>query len=366
MSPKEVGEGEFCSVWVEGGEGGVGVGVAAARVARAFAALEGEWVAVLHACCSAEVGGVAVSRGEDVVSREEMALRAGPDAVDEFDLMLAVEVAVAVTGEVALAAGDGEGSGDAFARVFGFADVGLVVAETLVLGPELASCLDGHSGLDGHVDHDLIETLGVHVDLDGAAGGGDGFEEGLPEGVAALGDAALAVDAEGEAGDLRAGFEDGGEGVAAVGGVGFGREAEDVVVGVGTVGPLVGVGPDAELEVEAAASGFGGDVLEGFEIALALAGLERWVYTDGFVVGDVDEIGVGEVKVVAGNSAGKVVAEAESEIEAVEAGKGEGVQVGGPEGAVVEPGLVFGFGEEGTGYAADFVGGGLDDGRGRC
>ena len=156
-----------------------------------------------------------------------MALGAGPDAVEEFDAgAWLVEVAVAVAGEVALAAGDGEGSGDAFAGVFGGADVGLVVAETLVLGPELGAGFDGHAGLAGHVDHGLVETLGVHVDLDGAACGGDGFEEGLPEGIAAFGDAAFAVDAQGEAGDLRAGFENGGEGVAAIGGVGLGREAE--------------------------------------------------------------------------------------------------------------------------------------------
>ncbi len=89
------------------------------------------------------------------------------------------------------------------------------------------------------------------------------------------------------------------------------REAGDVVVGVRAVGPLVGVGPDAELEVHAAARGFGGDELEGFEVALAFAGLERGFDVDLLVAGDFDEVRVREVEVVAGDAAGEVVGEAE-------------------------------------------------------
>src|ERR1700733_7889136 len=70
------------------------------------------------------------------------------------------------------------------------------------------------------------------------------------------------------------------------------------------------------------------------------------------------------MEIVAGDSAGEVVAEAQGEVEAIETGEGEGVEILSPEGAVVEPGFVFGFGEEGSGNAADFVGGGFDDGRG--
>jgi len=118
----------------------------------------------------------------------------------------------------------------------------------------------------------------VHVDLDDAwfavrrACGRDRLEERLPEGITAFGDAALAVDAQREAGDLRAFLEQERERVAAVGGVDLRRESGDVVVGVRAVCPLVGMGPDAELEVQAAARGFSGDEPEGFEVALALAG----------------------------------------------------------------------------------------------
>ena len=100
-----------------------------------------------------------------------------------------------------------------------------------------------------------------------------------------------------------------------------------MVVGVRAVGPLIGVGPDAELELEAAAGGLGGDELQSFEVALALPGLEGGLDVDLFVAGNLDEVGVGEVEIVAGDAAGEVIAEAEGEGEAVEARGGEGVEV---------------------------------------
>ena len=338
-------------------------------MARAFAAFEGERLAEFHAGGPAEVCGAAVSCGERGIAPEEMTLGAGPDAVEEFDAVaLLVEVPVAVTGELAQAAGYSHDSGDAGARVLGGADVGLLVAEAEVLGPVLGSGFDRHAGGAGNLDHSLVETLGVHVDLDDArltirsSGGGNGLEERLPEGVATLGDSAFAVDAQCEPGDLRAVLEDGSEGIAAVGGVGLRREANDVVVGVGTVGPLIGVGPDAELEVHAAPRGLGGDELQGFKIALAFAGLERGLNVDLLVAGNFDQVGIGEVEVVAGNAAGEVPANAQRKVEAVEARGGKRVQIGGPEGAVVEPGLVFDLRAESAENAAHLVGGGLDDG----
>ena len=138
-----------------------------------------------------------------------------------------------------------------------------------------------------------------------------------------------------------------------------------MVVGVWAVGPFVGVGPEAELELHAAAGGFGGDELQRLKVVLTFARLERGFYVDLLIAGDFDEVGVGEVEVVAGDAAGEVVGEAEGEGEAVEARGGEGVEVGGPEGAVVEPGFVFDLGAEAARDAADFVGGGFDEWRGK-
>jgi hypothetical protein len=51
-----------------------------------------------------------------------------------------------------------------------------VIAQTLVFGPELGAGLHGHSSLVRHIDHDLIQALGMHVDLDNASCSGDRLE----------------------------------------------------------------------------------------------------------------------------------------------------------------------------------------------
>ena len=47
--------------------------------------------------------------------------------------------------------------------------------------------------------------------------GGDGLEQGLPEGIAAFRNAALAMHAQGEAGDLRAFLQEDRQRIAAIG-----------------------------------------------------------------------------------------------------------------------------------------------------
>src|ERR1700733_14714893 len=117
---------------------------------------EGKRLAELHTCRSAEVGGAAIAGSKSWVCPEKMTLRARPDAIEKRDVVtLAVEVAVSVAGEVSRTAGDGKGSSDALARVFGSANVGLVIAKTLVFRPEFGAGFYGHAGLVSHVDHGL-------------------------------------------------------------------------------------------------------------------------------------------------------------------------------------------------------------------
>src|ERR1017187_7460245 len=142
-------------------------------MAGAFAALEAERFHEFEASGSTEVGGAAIAGGERGIAPEQMALGTRPDAIEHVRTLigadaLLIEIAVAVAGEVTRARGDGEGSGDAFARVLGGADVGLLVAEAEGLRPELGAGLDGHAGGAGYLDHLLVEPLGVHVDLDTA------------------------------------------------------------------------------------------------------------------------------------------------------------------------------------------------------
>ena len=207
------------------------------------------------------------------------------------------------------------------------------------------------------VHHGLVHALGVHVDLDLAAAGGDAVEDGLPELVAAFFDAALAVDAEGDAADRRAGFQQRADGIAAVGAVRFRGEPFDGVVGVRAVDPLVAVHPEAELEIDAAGHGLLADELQHFQVAVALGVGEL---RDAHVVaGDVEQERIGEEKIGVGDAAQEVVADAEAQVEAVEALGGQHREVARPHFAVVVPGLVFDVAGEEAGDAADRVGGAL-------
>ena len=85
----------------------------------------------------------------------------------------------------------------------------------------LGEIFTGRPVRDAEIDHGLVHALGVHVDLDLAAARGDALEHGLPELVAALLDAALAVDAEGDAADRGAGLQQRAHGIAAIGAVRF-------------------------------------------------------------------------------------------------------------------------------------------------
>ena len=92
-----------------------------------------------------------------------------------------------------------------------------------MLGPEFRRDGDGQTGGESDVDSFLVHALRVHIDFDAAAAAHGAIENGLPEIVAAFGDAAFAVDAERNAADCGAGLEQRGERVATIGGVGFGR-----------------------------------------------------------------------------------------------------------------------------------------------
>src|SRR6185437_10135861 len=103
---------------------------------------------------------------------------------------------------------------------------------------------------------------------------------------------------------------------------------------------FVAVHPEAELEVDAVGGALIGDVAEGFEVAR------------GFGIGEIagadfvpwyigKKEGVREEEVGVGDFAEEIVADAEGEMEAVEAVRGEHGEVLGPHLAVVEPGLVL-------------------------
>ena len=116
------------------------------------------------------------------------------------------------------------------------------------------------------------------------------------------------------------------------------------------------------MEFQAAGHGLLADELQHFEIAVALGiGQLRHAHV---VAGNVEQERVGKEKVGVRHAAEKVVADAETQVEAVEALGGEHREVARPHFAVVVPGLVFDVAGEEAGDAADRVRGAFRNGCG--
>ncbi len=342
----------------------VGVGAAPARDARPAPPLERERFHDLRAVAAAVGEGPGVRRGGQRVAPDQQALRAWPDAVQDTPrTVFAQQVAVAVAEEAARTRAELHESRRLAARAgtLLLADVGLVVRHAEVLGPVLRRDLHRLARAQRGVDHPLVHPLGVHVDLDLSAAGRHAVEYRLPELVASLLDPALAVDAEGDTADLRDGLEQRTHRVAAVGAVSFGSEAFDRVVRLRARDPLVAVHPDAQLELHAARRGLFADEAQHLQVAIAFGvGQLRHAHV---VPGHGEQERIREQEVAVGDAVQEVVADAESEAEAVEALRGQHGEVRRPHLAVVVPGLVLDLAGEQPRDAADGVGRMLGNGR---
>ena len=179
----------------------------------------------------------------------------------------------------------------------------------------------------------------MQIELDWPTRAPGALEDHPPQLVAALADPALAVRADGQAGDVRTLLQEERQGVTAVRPQPLGREPFDPVVGVGAVRPLVRVGPQPELEVQAAARRLVADEAQHLQVGVTLAVGE--VRRAHVVARDREQEGVGEVQVGVPDPRREVVAEPEGEIEAIEALGHEHREIGGPELPVAEPRLVL-------------------------
>ena len=110
----------------------------------------------------------------------------------------------------------------------------------------------------------------MHLDLDLAAGAGDGFKQRLPKIIGALRHAAFAMHAQGDAGNLGTFLQQYRQRITAVSRaafpVGFAIRAiqtMDHMIGMWAVGPLPGMGPDAELKFQPARTSLSGDEFQG-------------------------------------------------------------------------------------------------------
>src|SRR5438309_11406188 len=113
-----------------------------------------------------------------------MTLCPRPDAVKQLDTVpLLIEVTVSVAGKVSRPVRDGKRTCHIFAWILGRANVCLLIANTKMLGPELCSGCQTHTRLMSKVDHPLVESFGMHIDLNRTTRATERFEESLPEGV---------------------------------------------------------------------------------------------------------------------------------------------------------------------------------------
>ena len=137
--------------------------------------------------------------------------------------------------------------------------------------------------------------------------------------------------------------------------MGFRREALDVVMRARAVGPLVGMRPDAELELQPAPRGLLSDEVQRFQIALPLPILQR--HRADVITGHIEKVWIGEVQVISHHVAREIVAQSQRQAETVEAVGRQRGQVVAPERAVVKPGLVFHLADERARDAAHGIGG---------
>ncbi len=136
-----------------------------------------------------------------------------------------------------------------------------------------------------------------------------------------------------------------------------GGDPGDAIVHAGAV-VCIGVGPDPQAEVEAAAGGFARDKPQGLEIAVSLVvgKSER-----GDVVSrNFHQKRIRKVKIDVADFLRVVVLNAESKAECVEAVAGEHRQIRAPEVTVVQPAAVFDLVGDEAGHRADAIGRVLD------
>src|SRR6185369_16114521 len=151
-----------------------------------------------------------------------MMLRARPDAIEQVDTVpLLIKVAVSVARKVSRPVGDVESTCHILTWILGGANVGLLIANAKMLRPELRAGRQTHTGLMSEIDHLLVESFGVHIDLDRTTRATKRFEESLPEAVTSFRNATLAVNAKSDAFDLRTQLQQFSESVPAINGMGF-------------------------------------------------------------------------------------------------------------------------------------------------
>src|ERR1700759_891710 len=135
----------------------------------------------------------------------------------------------------------------------------------------------------------------------------------------------------------------------------------NVMIGLRAIRPFVSMRPNAQLEIQSARGSLPGDELQHIHVLFALARLQR--LHAHLVPGDIDQVRIRKMEVVASDPLRKVEAKAEDEGESVEPARDHRVEITTPELLVVIPGLVFNVAAKSTRDTAYPVRSLLDQGR---
>ena len=211
----------------------------------------------------------------------------------------------------------------------------------------------------------FVQTLGMQVEFDLPTTSADSGEDGAPEIVITFGHACFHMDAEIQAGNLGDFAQQEGDAVAAVKAMVLVGHTADLVTCVRHLVEIVALRPQAELELDPAPSRFPADELERLKVLLALQ--VRKAFHADRIVRQVDQKRVGEVQVDVAQHVvviGIVVGNSQVQRKSVEAVGRQHVEILDPPGAVVEPGLVLDFADEGSRHRPDTGSRCFDQGQG--
>jgi hypothetical protein len=139
-----------------------------------------------------------------------------------------------------------------------------------VLGGVLRRDVDRQAGLKRQLDHSAVYTLRMQVQLHPPRRAGQPGEDRAPEIVVPFGHAAFTVNPQRHTRDPGAVIYQHAQRIAAVSRVILGAQTFGDVGRVWAVGPLILLGPDAELEVQTAFRRFSADEAERVQVVLAL------------------------------------------------------------------------------------------------
>ena len=303
-----------------GPQSGIRIPVTPARQPGSPSALERQRLAKFHPLASAEAGVASVAGSGCRISPQQQPLRAGPDAVQNaIAPVLVHQVTIAITQEPPGSPAEGHeipvlpSSVGSLLLAYGRQ----VIGQSHVLRPVLGRHLHRQAGSQRHIDHLLVQPLGVHVHLYLTAALHDPIEYRPPEIIALLGYAAFSMYAKRHAGDAWARLQQFPQRIPAVSRMVLRCKARNRVIGLGTVDPFIRMRPQTQLKIQPPGHGLTADEPQHLQIAVAFC-IGHPGHMD-VVTRHRKKERVGKIEGGVSNMPGEIIAEPQGQAEAVKA-----------------------------------------------